>query len=82
MTVENMFKRPKETRHFQILKERVRHVEDNSKPLYKMKMFNGTESRVSAGVKNFKTYDGRFFKATNNGLDGLIEKLENDIKDL
>jgi hypothetical protein len=77
-----MYKRPKETKHFQTLKERVRHVEDDNKRLYKMKMFNGVESKVAAGVKNFKTYNGSFFKNTNGGLDSLISKLEADIKEL
>jgi hypothetical protein len=76
-----MFKKPKETKHFEKRKQAVRQVEDDNKPLYKMKMFHGAESKVNAGIKNFKTYDEKFFKNSNN-LDNLISKVEDEINNL
>jgi hypothetical protein len=76
-----MFRRPRETKHFQILKERVRQPRETDKPLYKMKMFSGAESKVAAHVQNFKTFNGKFFKNTSN-LDNLISKVEEDIRGL
>jgi hypothetical protein len=61
--------------------EKIRNVEVNTKPLYKMKMFGGAESKVGAQVKNFKTFEGKYFKNTGN-IDDLICKVEEDIYQL
>jgi hypothetical protein len=61
--------------------EKVRQVETVEKPLYKMKMFSGAESKVGAQVKGFKTFEQKYFKNTNN-LDNLILKVENDLNEL
>jgi hypothetical protein len=75
-----MFRRPKETKNFQKKMEKVRQVEDNNKPMYKMKMFSGAESKVNTQVKGFKTYDKKYFKNAGD-LDNLISKVESDIKE-
>lgn len=47
------------------------------KPLYKLKMFNDVDSKVKANLNNFKTYT-----AKKDNIDNLIEKVENELKDL
>jgi hypothetical protein len=72
-----MYKKPKETKSYEIRKQKVRQKEVEEKPLYKMKMFNDVGSKVVQGLNNFKTY-----KAPRDNLDNLIEKVENELKEI
>lgn len=40
-------------------------------------MFNGVESKVKENLKNFKTYNPK-----KDNIDNLIEKVENELKEL
>jgi hypothetical protein len=40
-------------------------------------MFQGVDSKVKENLKNFKT-----FTAKKDNLDSLIEKVENELKDM
>jgi hypothetical protein len=72
-----MYKKPKETKSFEIRKQKVRERQVEEKPLYKMKMFNDVGSKVVQGLNNFKTY-----KPPKDNLDTLIEKVENELKEI
>jgi hypothetical protein len=72
-----LYKKPKETKSYEIRKQKVRAVKEEEKPLYKMKMFNDVESKVKQGLNNFKTYT-----APKDNLDNLIEKVESELKNL
>ena len=60
------------------------------KPLFKMRMFNDVGSKVTVGIKNFKTYDGKSPTKTDPNthpgdeaqIDNMIEKIENELKEL
>ncbi len=71
-----MYKKPKETKSFEIRKQKVRHKEEE-KPLYKMKIFNNVESKVKQGLNNFKTYT-----PPKDNIDNLIDKVENELREL
>jgi hypothetical protein len=75
--VENLYKKPKETKSFEKKKQRVRQVKEVEKPLYKMKMFTNVDSKVKQGLNNFKTYT-----APKDNIDNLIEKVENELNEL
>jgi hypothetical protein len=75
--VENLYKKPKETKSYEIRKQRVRQKGEEEKPLYKMKMFNNVDSKVKQGLNNFKTYT-----APKDNIDKLIAKVENELIDL
>lgn len=51
-----------------------------------MKMFTGIGSRVIEGIKNFKTYDDKNDdkqqKINKENLDLIIERIENELKDI
>ncbi len=75
--MENLYKKPKETKSYEIRKQRVRQKGEEEKPLYKMKMFNNVDSKVKQGLNNFKTYT-----APKDNIDKLIAKVENELIDL
>jgi len=56
-------------------------MQKEEKPLYKMKMFNNTNSKVAEGIKQFKTNQMNNSKNYND-LDNLIAKVENELKEL
>ena len=67
--------------------EKRRNIQQKEeKPLYKMKMFSNTGSKVVEGIKKFKTFDSSA-KANNvnqdeNQIDEMIVKIENELKEL
>ena len=53
------------------------------KPLYKLKMFQNVGSRVAESIKQFKTFKQYRLKKPvedNNGIDKIINKVQNEIK--
>ena len=53
------------------------------KPLYKLKMFQNVGSRVAESIKQFKTFKQYRLKKPvedNNGIDTIINKVQNEIK--
>lgn len=73
--------KPKVTKHFEkLIKKKETIKNEDSKPLYKMKMFNNVGSRVVEGLNNFKTYPNKGVRKDN--LDHLIEKVENELNQI
>ena len=55
----------------------------DEKPLYKLKMFQNVGSKVAEGIKKFKTFKQYKIKKPeneNNGLDNIINKVQDEIK--
>ena len=55
----------------------------DEKPLYKLKMFQNVGSKVAEGIKQFKTFKQYKIKKPvedNNGLDKIINKVQDEIK--
>jgi hypothetical protein len=54
----------------------------SDRPLYKLKMFEYVGSKVAESLKQFKTYKPykKIEKYDDNGLDHLIKKVEEEIK--
>ena len=56
---------------------------NDEKPLYKLKMFQNVGSKVAEGIKKFKTFKQYKIKKPeneNNGLDNIINKVQDEIK--
>lgn len=83
----------KTTNHWRrVMSAKVDRRNVREKPLYKMKMFKNTKSKVAEGVKNFKKFEGENTKFNyhakhnnkkkdyDDGIDALIDKVENEIK--
>ena len=51
------------------------------KPLYKLKMFQDVGSKVTEGIKAFKTYKPCKTEGNVNGLNNIIEKVQSEIKE-
>jgi hypothetical protein len=47
-----------------------------------MRMFRDVGSKVTEGVKHFKTYNMQPVKEEKDNIDNLIEKVENEIQEL
>ena len=85
-----MILEPKSTNHLDKLMQSRRTIhKKEEKPLFKMRMFNDVGSKVTAGIKDFKTYDGKIARKTENShpgdeaqIDNMIEKIENELKEL
>lgn len=70
----------KTTPHFtKLLKSRKDNQNVVEKPLYKMKMFQNTASKVSEKIKEFKTYKSN--KASKYSIDQLINKVQKEIEE-
>lgn len=68
---------PKTTTHFRRMMEtRKLNEQYEEKPLYKLKMFKNVGSKVTEGIKNFKTYHPK----GNGGLDNIIKKVQEEIQ--
>ena len=77
------------TPHYIQMKERKKmHETVEEKPLYKLRMFQDVGSKVTEGIKAFKTY--KPFKTESNvqenkkeddGLNNIIEKVQGEIKE-
>ena len=77
------------TPHYIQMKERKKRQETvEEKPLYKLRMFQDVGSKVTEGIKAFKTY--KPFKTESNvkenkkeddGLNNIIEKVQGEIKE-
>ena len=54
----------------------------DEKPLYKLKMFQSVGSKVAESIKQFKTYHPykKKEKLNNSGIDNLINKVQEEIK--
>lgn len=69
--------KPKTTKHLETLLQKKKTTKlKEDKPLYKLKMFQGVDSKVKENLKTFKTYT-----AKKDNLDCLIEKVENELKE-
>lgn len=69
---------PRTTQHFyNILETRRNQMNHIEKPLYKMKMFKNIGSRVTEGIKQFKTYHP--FNKKEYSLDNMINKVQNEL---
>lgn len=70
--------KPKTTKHFDAKLNTKKEIKSSEqKPLYKLKMFQGVDSKVKENLKNFKTYTSK-----KDNLDCLIEKVENELRDM
>lgn len=66
------------TPHYLKMKERRKDKgHEETKPLYKLKMFQDVGSKVAEGIKAFKTYKPA---KTEGGLNNIIEKVQEEIK--
>jgi hypothetical protein len=73
----------KGTPHFRKLREMnrlVRYCPGEEKPLYKLRMFQDVGSKVTEGIKQFRTY-GWTSGNMEDGLDKVIEKVQNEIQE-
>ena len=55
----------------------------DDKPLYKLKMFQSVGSKIAESIKQFKTYHPykkKEKKVSNDGIDNLINKVQEEIK--
>ena len=69
---------PKTTKHFDSkLSKKKEKKSSEVKQLYKLKMFEGVDSKVRQNLNNFKTYN-----AKKDNIDCLIEKVENELKEM
>ena len=68
----------------------TRRMQENveEKPLYKLRMFQDVGSKVTEGIKAFKTYkpfktesNVRENKKEDDGLNNIIEKVQGEIKE-
>ena len=83
---------PKSTDHLdRLMKSRRTIQQKEEKPVFKMRMFSDVGSKVVVGIKNFKTYGDKNHKKTESSpgglveesqLDNMIEKIENELKEL
>ena len=83
---------PKTTKYFvqkieNKKKEKSANEMNKNKDLYKIKKFLNVESKLKENLKNFKTYLPSIFhhknrSANDNGLESLINKVEDEIKAL
>ena len=57
------------------------YVIKDEKPMYKMKMFKGVPSKVSQGIRQFKTYYPKKSNkvSVDDGVDKLINKIEGEL---
>ena len=77
------------TPHYIQMKQRKKMLETvEEKPLYKLRMFQDVGSKVTEGIKAFKTY--KPYKTESNvkdnrkeddGLNNIIEKVQGEIKE-
>ena len=58
----------------------VRYGPGEEKPLYKLRMFQDVGSKVTEGIKQFRTY-GWTSGNMEDGLDKVIEKVQNEIQE-
>ncbi len=73
---------PKSTKfHEKFLESKRKTNEKIEKPLFKMKMFEGVESKVKENLKKFKKNPINPGRSYNN-LDNLIAKIENELQEL
>ena len=73
----------KNTPHFKKLREMnrfIRYGPGEEKPLYKLKMFQDVGSKVTEGIKQFRTY-GYTSGNMEDGLDKVIAKVQNEIEE-
>ena len=55
------------------------HEAVKEKPMYKLKMFQDVGSKVTEGIKAFKTY--KPFKTEGNGVNNIVNKVQGEIKE-
>ena len=55
------------------------HEAVKEKPMYKLKMFQDVGSKVTEGIKAFKTY--KPFKTEGNGVNDIVNKVQAQIKE-
>ena len=68
---------PRTTPHFmKLLQARKYNLYAEEKPLYKMRMFKNVPSKVSEGIRQFKT----FYPKGNGGIDKMIDKVQEELK--
>ena len=77
----------KKTPHFkkmEELKKRGQNIGGNEeKPLYKLKMFQNVGSKVTEGIKQFKTYKNNkklIKKEGESSLDNIVQQVQEEIK--
>lgn len=76
----------KKTPHFKKMVELKKNAPakgQEEKPLYKLKMFQNVGSRVTEGIKKFKTYNNKnnlIKKEGDTGLGDMIQQVQEEIK--
>ena len=76
--IEEMKKKEEQKKRFNL----NGYVIKDEQPMYKMKMFKGIPSKVSQGIRQFKTFypkNGNKMRLEDDGVDRMINKVEGEL---